>query len=159
VAGATSGACHGTAGPRLSSAAIARRHSNAEIAAQLQVSLATVKAHVSRLLAKLGVANLVQIALPFKTPSPAVPRTPADRLLAGIAGRFAQQAAQVTRYRLHAAGPSPRRHVAVRPDQDDIIVRGPRDEVEVFPVGPQRGVAQHAGCVSGRNEQDVATAA
>ena len=44
-------------------AAIAQGHSNADIAAQLRMSLATVKAHVSRLLAKLGAANRVQIAL------------------------------------------------------------------------------------------------
>ena len=44
-------------------AAIAQGHSNADIAAQLHMSLATVKAHVSRLLAKLGAANRVQIAL------------------------------------------------------------------------------------------------
>jgi DNA-binding NarL/FixJ family response regulator len=44
-------------------AAIAQGHSNAGIAAQLQMSLATVKAHVSRLLAKLGAENRVQIAL------------------------------------------------------------------------------------------------
>jgi DNA-binding NarL/FixJ family response regulator len=44
-------------------AAIAQGHSNADIAAQLQMSLATVKAHVSRLLAKLGAGNRVQIAL------------------------------------------------------------------------------------------------
>jgi Bacterial regulatory proteins, luxR family len=37
--------------------------SNAEIANQLNMSIATVKAHVSRLLSKLGVDNRVQIAL------------------------------------------------------------------------------------------------
>jgi DNA-binding NarL/FixJ family response regulator len=44
-------------------AAIAEGRSNADIAAQLQMSLATVKAHVSRLLAKLDAGNRVQIAL------------------------------------------------------------------------------------------------
>jgi DNA-binding NarL/FixJ family response regulator len=44
-------------------AAIARGHSNADIAVQLHMSLATVKAHVSRLLVKLGTENRVQIAL------------------------------------------------------------------------------------------------
>jgi DNA-binding NarL/FixJ family response regulator len=44
-------------------AAIAQGHSNAHIAAQLHMSLATVKAHVSRVLAKLGAENRVQIAL------------------------------------------------------------------------------------------------
>ena len=44
-------------------AAIAHGHPNADIAAQLHMSLATVKAHVSRLLAKLGAENRVQIAL------------------------------------------------------------------------------------------------
>ena len=44
-------------------AAIAHGHSNADIAAQLHMSLATVKAHVSRLLTKLGAENRVQIAL------------------------------------------------------------------------------------------------
>ncbi len=38
-------------------------HTNSEIAGQLHVSLATVKAHVSQLLTKLGVTNRVQIAL------------------------------------------------------------------------------------------------
>lgn len=44
-------------------AAIAQGHSNADIAAQLHMSVATVKAHVSRLLAKLNAENRVQIAL------------------------------------------------------------------------------------------------
>jgi DNA-binding NarL/FixJ family response regulator len=44
-------------------AAIASGASNAEVAASLFMSEATVKAHVSRLFTKLGVANRVQIAI------------------------------------------------------------------------------------------------
>ena len=43
--------------------AVGRGASNAEIAAELHMSVATVKAHVSKLLAKLDVDNRVQIAL------------------------------------------------------------------------------------------------
>jgi DNA-binding NarL/FixJ family response regulator len=43
--------------------AIGHGKSNAEIATELFMSVATVKAHVSRLLAKLGAENRVQIAL------------------------------------------------------------------------------------------------
>jgi DNA-binding NarL/FixJ family response regulator len=43
--------------------AVGRGCANADIAAELHMSVATVKAHVSRLLAKLGVDNRVQIAL------------------------------------------------------------------------------------------------
>ena len=43
--------------------AVGQGHANAEIAASLHLSIATVKAHVSRLLDKLEVDNRVQIAL------------------------------------------------------------------------------------------------
>src|SRR5262245_14083373 len=43
--------------------AVGQGLANAEIAAELHMSVATVKAHVSRLLSKLGVDNRVQIAL------------------------------------------------------------------------------------------------
>ena len=44
-------------------AAIGSGASNAEVAASLFISEATVKAHVSRLFTKLGAANRVQIAI------------------------------------------------------------------------------------------------
>ena len=43
--------------------AVGRGLSNAQIGAELYLSVATVKAHVSRLLTKLDVANRVQVAL------------------------------------------------------------------------------------------------
>ncbi|MFD8219933.1 response regulator [Streptomyces sp. NPDC059697] len=43
--------------------AVGRGSSNADIAAELYMSVATVKTHVSRILAKLGLNNRVQIAL------------------------------------------------------------------------------------------------
>jgi DNA-binding NarL/FixJ family response regulator len=44
-------------------AAIGRGLSNAEIAAELHLSIPTIKAHVSRLFDKLGATNRVQIAI------------------------------------------------------------------------------------------------
>jgi DNA-binding NarL/FixJ family response regulator len=44
-------------------AEVAQGHSNADIAAHLFMSEATVKAHLSRVLTKLGAANRVQVAL------------------------------------------------------------------------------------------------
>jgi DNA-binding NarL/FixJ family response regulator len=44
-------------------AEVAQGRSNAEIAGRLFMSEATVKAHVSRVMAKLGAANRVQVAL------------------------------------------------------------------------------------------------
>jgi DNA-binding NarL/FixJ family response regulator len=55
-------------------AAIASGSSNAEIAARLHMSLATVKAHVSRLLVKLDAANRVQIALLVQDTAASHPR-------------------------------------------------------------------------------------
>ena len=49
--------------------AVGRGETNAEIAAALHLSVATVKAHVSRLLDKLDVDNRVQIALLVKDAS------------------------------------------------------------------------------------------
>jgi DNA-binding NarL/FixJ family response regulator len=42
---------------------LGRGRSNAEIGADLYMSVATVKAYVSRLLTKLGLGNRVQVAL------------------------------------------------------------------------------------------------
>ena len=49
--------------PTVTRRLIGQGKSNADIAAELFMSVATVKAHVSRLLAKLEVGNRVQIAL------------------------------------------------------------------------------------------------
>jgi len=43
--------------------AIGRGRSNAEIAAELYLGVATVKAHVTHVMAKLGVENRVQVAI------------------------------------------------------------------------------------------------
>ena len=43
--------------------AVGRGCANAEIAAELHMSVATVKAHVSRVMVKLAVENRVQVAL------------------------------------------------------------------------------------------------
>jgi DNA-binding NarL/FixJ family response regulator len=55
-------------------AAVADGSSNAEIATRLYMSLATVKAHVSRLLVKLDAANRVQIALLVQNAAASRPR-------------------------------------------------------------------------------------
>lgn len=72
VAGAPTGVRKNTATGRLArlgererdvALAVGRGSSNAQIAAALFMSVPTVKAHVSRILAKLGLNNRVQIAL------------------------------------------------------------------------------------------------
>ncbi|MCX4765929.1 helix-turn-helix transcriptional regulator [Streptomyces sp. NBC_01275] len=50
-------------GEREREVAVGRGLSNAEVAAELFMSVATVKAHVSRVLARLGLDHRVQIAL------------------------------------------------------------------------------------------------
>jgi DNA-binding NarL/FixJ family response regulator len=54
--------------------AVGRGLSNADISAELHLSVATVKAHVSRLFDKLGVDNRVQVALLIRDASPATAR-------------------------------------------------------------------------------------
>jgi DNA-binding NarL/FixJ family response regulator len=51
--------------------AVGRGLPNADISAELHLSVATVKAHVSRLFDKLGVDNRVQVALLIRDASPA----------------------------------------------------------------------------------------
>jgi DNA-binding NarL/FixJ family response regulator len=53
--------------------AVGRGLSNADISAELHLSVATVKAHVSRLLEKLGVDNRVQVALLVRDASAGAP--------------------------------------------------------------------------------------
>jgi len=59
--------------------AVGRGASNAEIAAELFMSVATVKAYVSRLLAKLDLDNRVQIALLVHDAGRSWPPPPARR--------------------------------------------------------------------------------
>ena len=51
--------------------AVGRGLANAEISAELHLSVATVKAHVSKVMEKLGVDNRVQVALLIRDASPA----------------------------------------------------------------------------------------
>ena len=72
---------------------------------------------------------------------------------------------QVAGHRVHAARHSPRRDMAVWPDQDDVpgeFVTGlwnRRDDLKVVQVGLDRGVAPRAGRVRGGSHQYVVTAA
>jgi DNA-binding NarL/FixJ family response regulator len=60
--------------------AIGLGKSNAEISRELYMSVATVKAHVSHVLEKLGLNNRVQIAI-LASRSPFSPTMPARRRL------------------------------------------------------------------------------
>jgi DNA-binding NarL/FixJ family response regulator len=51
--------------------AVGRGLANAEISTELHLSVATVKAHVSKVMEKLGVDNRVQVALLIRDASPA----------------------------------------------------------------------------------------
>ncbi len=55
--------------------AVGRGLSNADISAELHLSVATVKAHVSKVMEKLGVENRVQVALLIRDATPAGSRT------------------------------------------------------------------------------------
>jgi DNA-binding NarL/FixJ family response regulator len=55
--------------------AVGRGLANAEISAELHLSVATVKAHVSKVMEKLGVDNRVQVALLIRDGSPAASTT------------------------------------------------------------------------------------
>jgi DNA-binding NarL/FixJ family response regulator len=57
--------------------AVGRGLANAEISAELHLSVATVKAHVSKVMEKLGVDNRVQVALLIRDASPVRARTAA----------------------------------------------------------------------------------
>ena len=60
------GSDHGTSFAPLGDAlvaAIARGHTNAEIAAAMHITLSTVKTHVTSLMLKLGVRNRVEVAI------------------------------------------------------------------------------------------------
>ncbi|WP_066946925.1 response regulator transcription factor [Streptomyces lushanensis] len=81
VAGVASGGRRDCAAERLATLAererevalaVGQGRSNAEIAAGLYMSVPTVKAHVSRILAKLGLNNRVQIALLVHDADPAI---------------------------------------------------------------------------------------
>ncbi|MFD7898448.1 response regulator [Streptomyces sp. NPDC059743] len=81
VAGAVHGGRRDLAAERLAALAererevalaVGQGRSNAEIAAGLYMSVPTVKAHVSRILAKLGLNNRVQIALLVHDANPAI---------------------------------------------------------------------------------------
>src|SRR5580704_2358046 len=68
----------------------------------------------------------------------------------GARGRFPEQGAQIASHRIHTAWLSPRRHVAVGPDQHGrpgaVVTRSgrlrnvARNDVQVFAVEPQRGI-------------------
>lgn len=88
-----------------------------------------------------------------------------SRRIGSISRPVPDQGVQIASHRIHAAWPSPRRHVAVGPDQHGrpgaVVTRSgrlrnvARNDVQVFAVESQRGVVQHAGQVRRGNDQDV----